>query len=94
MKPIDDKSDLSLVEIREDGHVYCKIHGAMNCHNVTESHRWYRCFSVYKVRPEDKHLPVEQRRYIDRACEAACMIPHRTMSKMDNLEAFISKGTD
>jgi len=74
IKPIDEKSETFLVEIRLDGHVYCKKHGAMNCNHVTGTQRFYRCYSTYKSHPDDLHLPVERRRFIDRACEAACIL--------------------
>ena len=83
MKPIDEYSDLSLVRLAiirsmKDGRrleVSCIRHGAMNCIHVSETgNRFYRCLSSYKYNPDDLGLSEEQRRFIDRACEAACVI--------------------
>lgn len=73
IREIDKDSDLSLV-VMKGAHPYCKRHGAMNCNHVEGTKRYYRCYSIYKSHPDDLHLPVEQRRFIDRACEAACII--------------------
>ncbi|MHC4645082.1 MAG: hypothetical protein ACYTBJ_06255 [Planctomycetota bacterium] len=75
MIAIDDKSDLSLVYLK-DGKPHCKKHGAMNCNEVIENRRMYRCYSAYRFNPVDLHLPIERRRFIDRACDASCVIEH------------------
>jgi hypothetical protein len=73
MITIDDESDLSLVYLK-DSKPHCKRHGAMNCNHVDGDKRMYRCYSAYKFNPEDLHLPIERRRFIDRACNAGCVI--------------------
>ena len=73
LKAIDKDSDLSLVYLKGN-HPYCRKHGAMNSNHVSEDGMFYRCYSVYKSHPEVLHLPVSQRRFIDRACNAACIV--------------------
>ena len=73
IEPIDADSDLSLIYTKNQ-HAYCKRHGAMNCNHVDGNRFFYRCYSTYKIHPDDKQLPAAQRRYIDRACNAACIL--------------------